>query len=465
MEGLGPFEPAPVLAVAVSGGADSMALALLADRWARARRGRIVALTVDHGLRAESGAEAHTVGRWLKAKRIAHATLAWRRTSDDVTTANLQAWARAARYRLMSDWCVEHGVLHLLLAHHRDDQAETLLLRLGRGSGVDGLAAMAPVREMYGIRLLRPLLGFSHAQLEATLRRPGQPWIEDPSNTNVRFARVRLRALAAALADEGLTSERLAATAARLRSAREALEHGTAAFLATAATPFAEGYVTLSRAALRDAPNEIAARAVARLVSAVGGLAYAPRRIRCERLLAALLASPRGPRVGASDAVLATLGGVLVVANATDALLFVREPSAVAKPIAVSGPGSYTWDGRFRIAVRTVAASGSGFPAIGALGAAGARRVIAEANTSAARHLAALPRRVRATVPALLDRANRPLALANFDFSAAYGRTGAGADSLASGHWSLDARFAPPLPLVGPGNPVSSLFKARGDTI
>src|SRR5689334_12818293 len=157
-----PFEVNPELAVAVSGGADSLALALLADRWARACGGRVTALTVDHGLRPEAAREARQVGRWLKASGIRHVILRWSPPAMKKTAtarlANLQAAARDARYELLCGWCRQHAVLHLLLAHHRDDQAETLLLRLARGSGLDGLAAMAPLVERSAVRLLRPLL-------------------------------------------------------------------------------------------------------------------------------------------------------------------------------------------------------------------------------------------------------------------------------------------------------------------
>jgi tRNA(Ile)-lysidine synthase len=452
LDTLGPFEPEPVLAVAVSGGADSMALALLAHRWARARRGRVVALTVDHRLRPESTAEARTVARWMAVRGIAHVRVTWHRTGDGESGGgNIQARARAARYRLMTDWCSAHGVLHLLLAHHRDDQAETLLLRLGRGSGVDGLAAMAPITETHHVSLLRPLLAFPRSRLEATLRREKQSWIDDPSNRNARYARVRLRALLPVLAEEGLTAERLAATATRLRRAREALEQTTADFLARSATPFAEGYVMLDRGALRRAPEEIAARALARIVAAVGGLMYPPRRERTDGLLAKLRMPARAPRPGTGDTVLATLGGVLIVAGAADRLLFVREPSAIAAPMAIPDSASCVWDNRFRITfVRSAAGAGAAFAGlrIGALGASGARR-LQNAGGASGTWLEGLPRRVRGTLPALFDRGNRPVALANFGFFASYGREGAGADSLRPGHWSFDARFAPPLPLVG----------------
>ncbi|MGH6981766.1 MAG: tRNA lysidine(34) synthetase TilS, partial [Stellaceae bacterium] len=190
MAALGPFERRPRVAVAVSGGADSMALLLLAREWAAARQGDVTALTIDHKLRPEAAKEARRVARWCKARGVVHRTLAWRGKKPK---GDIQAAARAARYRLLEDWCVDAGVLHLLLAHHQDDQAETFLLRLARGSGLDGLAAIAPVAERPGCRLLRPLLAMSHGRLVATLEARGQVWLDDPSNDNERYARVRMR--------------------------------------------------------------------------------------------------------------------------------------------------------------------------------------------------------------------------------------------------------------------------------
>jgi tRNA(Ile)-lysidine synthase len=451
LDALGPFEADPVLAVAVSGGSDSMALALLADAWARTRGGHIVALTVDHHLRPESAAEVRAVGRWMAEHGITHVPLLWQHDGQDQGHANIQARARAARYRLMSDWCLAHGVLHLLLAHHRDDQAETLLLRLGRGSGVDGLASMAPISENYGVRLLRPLLALPRSRLAATLKRVDQNWIEDPSNRNPRFARVRLRALAPALAEEGMTPERLASTAARLRRARETLERMTADFLVRAASPFDEGFIRLDRDALRNASEEIALRALARLVASVGGLTYVPRRERSEGLLKTLLKAAAPPRRGTSDSVLATLGGVLIVAERANSMLFIREPAAVAPRLAVPGPGHLDWDGRFRLHVRGAPAAFRQPVFVGALGEAGARLLLKDEKSEFAHALAGLPRRVRPTLPALLDGDGRVITLADFVYGGSYGRAGAGADSLAAGNPKLEAVFAPSLPLVGPG--------------
>lgn len=445
MKAFDPFEPAPRLAVAVSGGADSMALALLAHRWARARRGEIVALTVDHRLRPESTAETRAVGRWLKPFGIRHVCLTWgHETPPDAATggANLQARARAARYRLLSDWCLRHGVLHLLVAHQQDDQAETLLLRLARGSGVDGLAAMAPVAHGEAVRVLRPLLEIPHSALEAMLRRLGQAWIEDPSNRNARFARVRMRALKESLAEEGMTPERLSETAARLRRARASLEAAAAGVLARAATPFELGFVRLDRAQMLDVPEDVALRLLARLVTAVGGSPYIPRREGTERVLSTLRAAEMRPRAGTNDRVLATLGGALIVAENPATFLVVREPSAVAGPVPLPIADECRWDGRFRVRYQRGWARRLPGLSVGPLGESAARLLLNREGDSSP--LASVPRRARSTLPALFDANGRLVGLPAY--SGSCGRNRSDADSL-----PVDARFAPALPLVGPG--------------
>ncbi|NUB15861.1 tRNA lysidine(34) synthetase TilS, partial [Azospirillum brasilense] len=240
MDRLGGFEAKPRVAVGVSGGADSLGLALLVQRWAAERAGDVLALIVDHGLRAESAAEAARVGGWLQARGIAHAILRW---DGEKPPTGIQEAARAARHRLLAERCREEGILHLALAHHRDDQAETVLLRFGRGSGVDGLAAMAPVRAGGAVRVIRPLLDLPHDRLVVTCRAFGQEWIEDPSNRNPRFARARLRAAEEALAAEGLDAPRLTDLARRAARARNPLEAGTAALLAEAVEALPEAWL------------------------------------------------------------------------------------------------------------------------------------------------------------------------------------------------------------------------------
>lgn len=385
LDPLGPFESAPRLAVAVSGGADSLTLAWLAHGWARARGGAAVGLTVDHGLRPEATAEAAQVGRWLAAWGMAHHTLRWTGPRPD---GDIQAAARTARYGLLAEWCRADGVLHLLLAHHQDDQAETVLLRLGRGSGVDGLSAMAPVGERPEVRLLRPLLTVPRARLAATLRAAGQPWIEDPSNTDPAYARVRLRRLLPELAAEGLTTERLAATAGRLRQARAMLEDQAARAAARHVTLHPTGWAELDLAALH-LPEETALRLLGRLLMLVSGAPYPPRRQALAALADSLRQSPSGR----------SLAGCLIDVR-QGRLRLMREPAAAAPPLTVrAGRAEQTvaWDGRFRL---TIAGPEGDAAELRALGAAGWREI---AGTVTARP----PRAVRETIPALV--ANGPI--------------------------------------------------------
>ena len=274
MAAVGPFEARPHVAVAVSGGADSLALCLLADGWARARGGRVSALTVDHGLRPESAAEALAVGRWLKARGLDHHVLRWRGPKP---ASGVQAAARTARYRLLGRWCREAGVLHLALAHHLDDQAETFLMRLGRGSGVDGLAAMSAIVEKPWARVIRPLLGVAKDRLEATLRAAGQDWIEDPSNRDPGFGRTGARATLSGMVAAGLTAEALSETTSAMARARIALEDAAAALAATCCSVYPEGYARIDGPALAAAPAEVSLRVLGRVLASVGGGAHGPR--------------------------------------------------------------------------------------------------------------------------------------------------------------------------------------------
>ena len=190
MRPLEPFETAPKIAVACSGGPDSMALLVLAQGWVKSAGGKLTALIVDHRLRDESTAEADNVARRARELGVEAVILAW---SGERPSANVQEKARDARYRLLFEWCAENAVLHLLVAHHRDDQAETVLLRDERGSGDDGLAGMGALQEYGQVRLLRPLLPLAKARLQATADAFRVETVADPSNDDTRFDRVRIR--------------------------------------------------------------------------------------------------------------------------------------------------------------------------------------------------------------------------------------------------------------------------------
>jgi tRNA(Ile)-lysidine synthase len=376
----GPFEPRPLLAVAVSGGADSMALALLSHEWAHARRGRILAFTVDHALRPESRAEARTVARWMKRRGIAHRILPWRGTKPGT---GIQAAAREARYRLLGEACRAAGALHLLLAHTRDDQAETVLLRLASGSGPHGLAAMPAVREHADHRLLRPLLGVARARLRATLEARSQEWIEDPSNRDERFARIRVRRALAEGKDDHAAA--IAAAAGELGRFRADRERAVAGILARAVHLFPEGYARLDPAALAAAPPEIGWRALAALLATVGGLAHAPRGEPVRRLHADLCA---GAIAGGR-----TLGRCRLI-PAGAACLVVRETRGIA---TVRAGAMETWDGRFAVPPPP---GGKG-RTVGPLGAAGWAELVARRPTL---RTTAVPYAARLSLPVLRDR-------------------------------------------------------------
>jgi len=210
------FDTNSRVAVAVSGGGDSLALMALA---AEAFPGRVQVLSLDHQLRRESAAECAVVAGLAASLGLPHATLV---PAAAIGSANVQAEARAARYAALGGWCAAHAVPFLLTAHHADDQAETLLMRLARGSGLRGLGGIRPRRELEeGVTLLRPLLGFRRAELQAVVKKRGWVPLEDPSNQSQRFDRTHARML---LAETGwLNPDRLAASAAHLADAEAAL--------------------------------------------------------------------------------------------------------------------------------------------------------------------------------------------------------------------------------------------------
>jgi tRNA(Ile)-lysidine synthase len=214
---------APAIVLAVSGGPDSIALMWLAARWRRAlKRGpRLIAVTVDHGLRTEAAAEARDVKRLARSLDLQHRTVRWSGTKP---RTGLPAAARSARYRLLAQAARANGATHILTAHTRDDQAETLLMRIMRGSGVAGLAAMARESDRDGVRLARPFLNVSKSQLIATLRKAKVSFADDPTNRDTSFTRPRLRMLMPALAAEGGDTRNLARLASRLARANQAVE-------------------------------------------------------------------------------------------------------------------------------------------------------------------------------------------------------------------------------------------------
>lgn len=409
---VGGFERHPFIAVAVSGGPDSLALAILADRWARRRGGRVGALIVDHGLRRESAVEAQTLAGWLAVRGIAHEVLVW---DGDKPATGIQEAARAARYGLLAGWCVAHGCLHLLTAHHREDQAETHLIRRRAGSGVDGLAGIAAVRELRGVRLVRPLLGVAKARLAALLDAEGQEYVRDPSNSNPVFERVRLR-LAGADMEPALTQVKVAA------AARIAREHTLAGLLARTAALHPAGFALIDPQPIAAA-GELGEVALDRVARTIGGAAAYPlRRERLARLRAGLAAAPQRAR---------TLGGCRFVPW-RGRMLIMRETARAEPPLALAPGMSALWDGRFAVSLPADAPAPMTLGFLGVEGVAAlGRDAIADGNP--------LPRLAYPALPAFRDAAGQIVAVPHLGFRRA---TVAGIAALV---------FRPLVPLSGTG--------------
>ncbi len=388
MDRLGPWDGARRVAVAVSGGPDSLALAILTQGW-----GDPVAFIVDHGLRAASATEAETTRAALVARGMSATVL---RLTDLHPGPGVAARARVARYAALSAACRHAGLVDLLLGHHAGDQAETVLMRLRRGSGPDGLAGMAALVETDDIRLLRPLLGVDPARLREVVSAAGLTPVEDPTNTDLRATRARLRQ------EIGADRAALLAMAADAGQARARSEAATARELAARAQLHPDGFAVLSPGALR--PQSLAA-----LLRSLSGRRFPVGNVA---------------RLAAHPAAL-TIAGVRMqdAGRRGPGWLLTREAAALAAPVAAQ-PG-VVWDHRFRVAA---SAAGS---MVGALGD----------TASAFRAVSALPFAVLRTLPAFRYKS----ALSDVPFLNYHART-ASEEAGVLRHAGLPAAGAPFLP-------------------
>jgi tRNA(Ile)-lysidine synthase len=381
---IGGFEARPFIAVAVSGGPDSLALTILADRWAREHGGQLIALTVDHRLRPESAEEARTVGGWLAARGLSHHVLVW---TDTKPATGIQEAARAARYRLLAGWCCEQGCLHLLTAHHREDQAETHLIRHRAGSGVDGLAGMSAVREMAGVRLVRPLLPVPKARLAALLAAECQPFLSDPSNRNPAFERARLRLDDAA--DDDARIDRLTGEVRDFGQQRIERESALDRLLASAASLHPAGFAVLDPEAIDRAEAELVERLLGRVAACIGGAIYPLRRERVARLRAGLLDRPERAR---------TLGGCRFVPW-RGKILVLRELAGAAPPAHLEAGTDLLWDRRFLVGMPRAPMPELVLGYLGQSGAIGRHCALTGGKEGD------LPRLIHPVLPALWDEA------------------------------------------------------------
>ncbi len=377
---LGPDFP-DTIGLAVSGGGDSMAMLALAHNWTRDWGVKLRVVTVDHGLRPEAADEAAMVAAECATLGWSHDTLKW--TGWD-RSGNLQDAARAARLRLIDDW--RGTTRDVLFAHTADDQAETVLMRLARGSGVDGLSGMAAIRQVGDMRVVRPLLGERRKELRHYCRVLQVPWADDPTNEDRSYDRVRMRQLMGVLEAEGIGVQTLSDTAARLARAQVALK-------ARAADVFSRigsetlGTLRLDRDGFDAIERDTQLRILAAAIQWIGTQPYKPRADALDALLDRAMAGGGG-----------TLGGVEITAT-KDALNLCRELNAVADMVCAP---SQTWDARWHLIGQAPEDS-----QIAPLGQNGWQQIADKAT-------ATLPHRLALSLPALFDQGGNLLATAAF---------------------------------------------------
>ena len=322
------------IAVAVSGGGDSMALLHLFIRWSAQTGVSVVAVTLDHGLRPEAAGEAEFVGRFCAAHGVSHTILNW---VGSHAVGNVQAAAREARYAMIAAWALEHGAGAVALGHTADDIAETFLMRLARKSGVDGLAAMPHRFERCGVRWGRPLWQRRRTALRDYLRRHDLDWIDDPSNEDLTQTRPQARTILGALAPLGIDVDVLQSTASALASARSALQ-AWAIEEALRVVTLENGDVLIATHSGPPVHPEIARRLQLAALYFINGAAYAPRESALIHLEAALINQSRHTVAGC------------IVTKVEGGLRYCREFNAVEGPVVWPDRAvAIVWDGRWTL--------------------------------------------------------------------------------------------------------------------
>jgi tRNA(Ile)-lysidine synthase len=323
------------IGVAVSGGGDSVALLHLLCRAFATDAVSIHAVTVDHGLRSEAAQEAQEVAALAARLEVSHDILRWDHWDGQ---GNLQDQARRARYDLLQGWAVEQGIKTIALGHTSDDQAETVLMRLARGAGVSGLSAMSAERSMGEVVLIRPMLTISRADLRTYLGSLGESWVEDPSNQDLRFDRIKAREALQVLEPLGVTQASLSMIADNMAQARAALNWHVYD-VAKRITRIDEGDIVIPRADFLGLPYETRRRLLVGAVNWINVTEYGPRRAAVEHALSAL-----------DSGAAASVGGCLVLKHGSS-FRICREYNAVRGLISKT---TEIWDQRWHISGPTL---------------------------------------------------------------------------------------------------------------
>ena len=327
------------VAVAVSGGSDSMALCLLLQTWCRRNDISLVALTVDHGLRAEAAGEALLVKKWLGHHGIEHKILTRKGPRPE---AGVQEFARDARYNLLFEACRQSGISALFVGHQQEDHQETFLMRLSKGSGLSGLAGMSLKTARDGINIIRPLLSFTRAELRMFLQNFAQDWIEDPSNESPEYTRTELGHVMGHIRNlPGSSAEAISLSLRRIQRAEAALLSMTEKAWQDQVRLNPYGFVGLQMDLFKNMPDEIGIRILAKAVQIMRGTGFRVKLQELENIAERLRTGVQEP--------FATLSGCQFQIRGVE-LLILREPGRDGLPvIPLGGERQMLWDGRFSI--------------------------------------------------------------------------------------------------------------------
>jgi tRNA(Ile)-lysidine synthase len=371
------------IAVAVSGGADSMALCSLLTDWAKLNNQKIVALTVDHGLRHEATKEVQKVAKWLAVWGVRHEILYW---EGKKPITGIQAAARTARYSLMLNWCYEENFTHLVTGHQLEDQVETFLMRAESGSGLDGLSSMASIISRGDICLVRPLLHISKNLLREYLASKQQAWIEDPSNHSLAFRRTSIRQIVLNLEGRGMPAPRILGVINHLKVVKQYFADLTVVFFRRAVRVLPEAYGIIDLKALKDLPDPILERVLIKIIFELNGKVYPSRRRSLKRSI---------ENIKSLEIYNFTLGGCQFIFRDLS-LIVCRDLRTISEIKVVSGD-EFIWDSLFKV---VIFGPKNKKGKVGALGKQGWMQIV---QKSPALREIQLPYPVKISLPTLFD--------------------------------------------------------------
>ncbi|MEZ5691250.1 MAG: tRNA lysidine(34) synthetase TilS [Rickettsiales bacterium] len=345
MESIGYFEDNPTICVANSGGADSTALLLLTKNWTDKNNGKLVSLTINHGLRKEAEKEAKQVVKWCEYHNIESHIIKWQHGK---VLSSIQEQARSARYELLTKWCKNNSILHLLTAHHNNDQIETMIFRLLRKSGIEGLSAIPYQRVENNVRILRPLLSVKKSELIDFLKNNSQEWIEDPSNQDDNYSRVLIRKSLNDYNQVNNSEEHIIKSANNIITSfsifRNILENKVASYLTNIVKIYPSGYSTITVEDFLRLEKNIAIKILTAISQTVSGSYYPTRSYKIENIYSELL----NELIKEKNKVRKSLSG-LIFEVIKDEIFIYREVEYIEKPVKIPNNTLIFWDNRFLI--------------------------------------------------------------------------------------------------------------------